>query len=77
LKNRLSPDVQAAAQDATEREAVKQTFEGLAKIITAMHLYRHGQGVAEPIAPSIELSVYFLSLTASSLRWMAMLYLKP
>ncbi|RYH37900.1 MAG: hypothetical protein EON54_19135 [Alcaligenaceae bacterium] len=75
IENRVVPHAQKFARDATERDAIKQTFDGLAKMITAMHLYRHGQGTEEPTAPSVELSVYFLSVVASSLRWMALLHL--
>lgn len=73
VENKLKPTALAAAKDETEKKAVASAFDGLADVIDGIHLYRHGQPVAEMDAPSLELTVFYLSLTAAALRWMAWL----
>ena len=43
----------------------------LADWVDALHNYRHGQGVPEPVAPSEELAVYVLSSGAAFARQLA------
>jgi len=45
-------------------------FAGFADWVDAVHNYRHGQGLPEPVAPPIDLTVYMLSSGASFLRWL-------
>ncbi len=54
--------------DAIEIEALGHVFEGMADWVDAMHMYRHGQAVEEPNAPSMEFAVYALSSGAAILR---------
>lgn len=54
--------------DGVEVTALGKVFEGIADWVDAMHMYRHGQAVEEPNAPSIEFAVYALSSGAAALR---------
>lgn len=54
--------------DAIEVKALEKVFDGFADWVDAMHMYRHGQAVQEPVAPSIEFAVYALSSGAAMLR---------
>ncbi len=70
VKNKLKPIAVACASDPVEADTVSKAFEGFASLVDALHNYRHGQGVEQPIAPSMTFSVYVLSTTASLLRWL-------
>jgi hypothetical protein len=54
--------------DAVEVKALERIFDSFADWVDAMHMYRHGQAVEEPVAPSIEFAVYALSSGAATLR---------
>lgn len=60
-----------APQDATEQKVRAMLFDSLADWVDALHNYRHGQGVAEPVAPSEELATYILSSGAAFARQLA------
>lgn len=60
-----------APQDATEQKVRAGMFDSLADWVDALHNYRHGQGVPEPVEPSEELAVYVLSSGAAFARQLA------
>ena len=60
-----------APQDATEQKVRAMLFDSLADWVDAVHYYRHGQGVPEPVEPSEELAVYVLSSGAAFARQLA------
>lgn len=70
VENKLKPTAMAKAQDATEALVVDKLFDGLALAVDGLHNYRHGQGSQQPIAPSLSVAVYVLSLVAAALRWL-------
>ena len=56
--------------DPTAKDAVGKMFEGFGFWVDAIHNYRHGQGVSEPVEPPMDFAVYVLSSGASFLRWL-------
>jgi hypothetical protein len=68
LVEKLKALVAAAGVDSIERDCRERLLEGVADWVDAIHLYRHGQGVETPVAPSLELAVYVLSSGAAALR---------
>ena len=54
--------------DTLEKESRGKMFDGLADWVDAIHIYRHGQGKEQPVAPSLEFTVYVLSSGAAMLR---------
>jgi hypothetical protein len=66
--NKLKPMALSVVADTVERQSLSHVFEGFADWVDAVHLYRHGQGTQEPVAPSIEFAVYALSSGAAALR---------
>lgn len=68
LIEKLKAMVAAAGVDSIERDCREKLLEGVADWVDAIHLYRHGQGVETPVAPSLEVAVYVLSSGAAALR---------
>jgi hypothetical protein len=68
VENKLKPQVQSAVSSAIEKEALGKLLDGVANWVDGLHIYRHGQGVEEPVAPSIETAVYVLASGAAALR---------
>jgi hypothetical protein len=60
-----------AAQDVTEQACLDQMFLSLGEWINGVHLYRHGQGSHEPVAPSEELAIHTLSTGSAFARTLA------
>ena len=59
--------------DPIENDTVSKIFDGHAMWIEGLHNYRHGQGVQQPVAPSLTLAVYVISSGAAFLRWLIQL----
>ncbi|MDA8349888.1 MAG: hypothetical protein M0038_13995 [Pseudomonadota bacterium] len=68
LVEKLKTLVSAAGVDSIERDCREKLLEGVADWVDAIHLYRHGQGLETPVAPSLEVAVYVLSSGAAALR---------
>jgi len=68
VKNKLLPIALSQTTDAIEQQSTKHLFDGLADWVDAMHPYRHGQGLPDPVEPSIQFAVYALSTGAAALR---------
>lgn len=71
VENKLSPLAESTASDKTEADAIKKLFEGIARQVDGLHLYRHGQAATEPTAPSLMLAVYVISTFAAAIRMLA------
>lgn len=61
----------AAGGDVVEQKVLAGMFDGLADWVEALHNYRHGQAVEEPVAPSEELAVHVLATGSAYLRQIA------
>lgn len=71
VRNKVkSAAMSLCATDSTASKVVDGFCEGLAQWVDAMHCYRHGQGLPEPVSPPLELCVYILSSGTSFLRWL-------
>jgi hypothetical protein len=70
IDKRLRPLVVACYPQATDRAMVEKLLDGFASFVDSIHMYRHGQGVEEPIAPTLEVTVYVISNAAAALRWL-------
>ncbi|MEO8157921.1 MAG: hypothetical protein ABI648_09005 [Betaproteobacteria bacterium] len=70
-ENKLKELALSGVTDATERDSIAKTFDGLAQWVDGLHNYRHGQGVPRPVAPSLTFAVYVISSGAATLRWLA------
>jgi hypothetical protein len=70
VENKLKPIALAQATDPTESAVLGKLFDGLAITIDGLHSYRHGQGSEQPVAPSLSVAVYIVSIVASTLRWL-------
>lgn len=70
VENKLKPLAIATAVEDTEANTIEKVFDGLAHLVDGLHNYRHGQGVQQPIAPSLTVAVYVISSVAAALRWM-------
>jgi hypothetical protein len=68
VENKLKPQVLSKINDLTEKAALSKLLDGVADWVDALHIYRHGQGVQEPVNPSLETAVYVLSSGAATLR---------
>ena len=73
VENKLKPLALASAGDSTEVTAIGGLFDSVALAVDALHMYRHGQGVQQRVAPSLSVAVYVASLVASTLRWLVTL----
>jgi hypothetical protein len=62
--------IEAYKNDSTAVKVIDSVFEGFGKWIEGMHNYRHGQGLPEPVAPSVGFAIFVLSSGASYLRWL-------
>jgi hypothetical protein len=60
--------VKAIGLDPVAEKVLDATFQAFGEWINGLHLYRHGQGTAEPVAPPIELAVHILSTGSAYLR---------
>jgi len=70
VENKLKALALSSTTDATEADTIGKVFDGLALLIDGLHNYRHGQGVQQPVAPSLTFSVYVISVAAAALRWL-------
>jgi len=70
VENRLKSLALARASDSVETTVIERLFDGLALAVDGLHNYRHGQGVQQPAAPSLTVSVYVVSTVAAALRWL-------
>lgn len=61
---------EAYKDDVTAIKVVESVFNGFGQWIEGLHNYRHGQGLPEPVAPSVGFAVFVLSSGASYLRWL-------
>ena len=61
----------AARGDAVEKKVLAGLFDSFADWVDALHTYRHGQAVEEPVAPSEEMSVHILATGSAYLRQIA------
>jgi hypothetical protein len=71
VENKLCPLALAQVSDPTENAALAKIFDSLAVFVDSIHLYRHGQGTEEPVAPSASFAVYTVSSVATALRLLA------
>lgn len=62
--------IETFKDDATALKVIDSIFDGFGKWIDGIHNYRHGQGLPEPVAPSVGFAVFVLSSGASYLRWL-------
>ena len=62
--------IETYKNDPTAMKVVDSVFDGFGKWIDGLHNYRHGQGIPEPVAPSVGFAVFVLSSGASYLRWL-------
>jgi len=70
IKN-LKPMVQILyGDDKTACIAAEHLLDGFCDLIEALHIYRHGQKVEEPIDPPIEMAIQIISSGATYLRWL-------
>lgn len=60
----------AGAIDQTESDTIDKLFEGFSSWVDALHNYRHGQGVPQPVALSTTVAVYVISTGAAALRYL-------
>lgn len=60
--------------DAIEAKANVAIFQGMAEWVDASHNYRHGQALAEPVAPSMPTAVHMVSLGCGYIRRLAEVY---
>jgi hypothetical protein len=60
--------VKSIGRDPVTEKVLDATFQAFGEWINGLHLYRHGQGTAEPVAPPIELAVHILSTGSAYLR---------
>jgi hypothetical protein len=58
----------AYAADSVACSAAILMMEGLAKWVNSLHIYRHGQGTEEPIAPPIGFAIHVVSSGSAWLR---------
>lgn len=56
------------AKDNTAKTAGEHLLDGFCDWINALHMYRHGQKVKEPIDPPMELAINLISSGAGYLR---------
>ena len=70
VENKLKALALSNTSDATETDTIGKVFDGLAQWVDGLHNYRHGQGVQQPVAPSLTLAVYVISSGAAALRWL-------
>lgn len=70
VENKLKALALGSTKDATERDTICKVFDGLAQWVDGLHNYRHGQGVQQPVAPSLTFAVYVISTGAATLRWL-------
>lgn len=69
VKRDLVGIVRAAyAADPTASSAAAKMMEGFAKWVNSLHIYRHGQGTEEPVAPPLEFAIYVVSSGSAWLR---------
>lgn len=62
--------------DEIAQRSVGSVFDGMAQWVDALHHYRHGQGVPEPVAPPLDFTIYVMSSGAAFLRWLIELDVK-
>jgi hypothetical protein len=78
IKDELKPRlISRAGASAAEHKATESLCAALADWAEAAHLYRHGQAEPEPSAPSLALTIQFLSMGSAYARWIAVVLLNP
>jgi hypothetical protein len=73
VENKLKALALAGVTGPSEADTVSKLFDGLAQMVDGLHNYRHGQATEEPLAPSLTLAVYVISIVAAALRWLSAL----
>ena len=58
------------SHDPIAVKTITGLFAGFSEWVDAIHNYRHGQGLPEPVDPPLDMAVYILSSGASFLRWL-------
>jgi hypothetical protein len=49
-------------------------MDGLAKWVNSLHIYRHGQGTEEPVAPPLGFAIYVVSSGSAWLRFLLQIH---
>ncbi|MEJ1167869.1 hypothetical protein [Variovorax sp. CCNWLW235] len=70
IDTHLKPQMVAGVIEPTDLAMMGKMLDGFADFVDSIHHYRHGQGVQQPIAPSMDVAVYVLSSAASAVRWL-------
>jgi hypothetical protein len=71
IDTHLKAKMLAGVVEPTDLAMIGKMLDGFADFVDSIHHYRHGQGVEQPIAPSMDVAVYVLSSVASVVRWLA------
>ena len=71
VQKKLKPKLkQSLVSNQVESEAADHLLDGLCDWIDAGHMYRHGQRVKEPLRPTLDFAVLFISQGASYIRYL-------
>jgi hypothetical protein len=71
VENKIKPFLLSAAINDTERTMLDKSMDGFAQLVDGIHLFRHGQGTPDPVAPSLATAVFVVASTAAVLRLLA------
>ncbi|PSD33452.1 hypothetical protein C7E17_02490 [Stenotrophomonas maltophilia] len=71
VENKIKPFLLGAAVNDTERTMLEKSMDGFAQLIDGIHLFRHGQGTSDPVAPSLATAVFVVASSAAVLRLLA------
>jgi hypothetical protein len=58
-------------EDPVSKKVVNCFFNTIAQFVDALHNYRHGQAIDEPVSPSEQLTIFIISTVSSYIRWIA------
>lgn len=71
VKKELLPIVRDRyASDSVASASALQMMDAFAKWVNSVHIYRHGQGTQDPVAPPMDFGVYVVSSGAAWLRFL-------
>lgn len=74
VQNKLKPLALAPyVGDPAATGAISGAFDALADFVDGLHNYRHGHGTTEPLAPSLDFTIFCLSSGAAYLRWLLLI----
>lgn len=71
VENKIKPFLLGAAINDTERTMLDKSMDGFAQLVDGIHLFRHGQGTSDPVAPSLATAVFVVASSAAVLRLLA------